>query len=49
VFGVNPELITVDQEIPGAFCPIKPKVILVDAGHRFCADLTEKAGSTVLA
>jgi len=43
--GVGEEVVIMGFEMTDQ--PIKPKVILVDADNRFCADLTEKAGSTV--
>ena len=47
VIGVGEEVVIMGFEITDQ--PIKPKVILVDADNRFCADLTERASSTVTA
>ena len=45
--GLGEEVVIMGFEMTDQ--PIKPKVILVDADNKFCADLTEKAGSTVTA
>jgi len=43
--GVGEEVVIMGFELTDQ--PVRPRVILVDADNRFCADLTEKAESTV--
>jgi aspartate 1-decarboxylase len=45
--GVGEEVVIMGFEMTDQ--PIKPRVIFVDADNKFCAELTEKAGSTVIA
>lgn len=45
--GVGEEVVIMGFELTGE--PIRPKVILVDADNRFCADLAEQAETTVSA